>query len=400
MVGAVFGATAASAVALTPPSQDPFYAAPASIASYKPGAVIRSREVSPVGLTETASLTAYQLLYRTTSATGQPIATVTTLLLPALPASGERKLVSYQTAEDSLTTNCAPSYTIQGGNNGGSTQWAESGEIALLIDHGWDVSVPDYEGPQSDYAVGPLEGQATLDGIRAVEQFTAAGLEGARTPVGLMGYSGGSIPTLWANSQAHRYAPKLNLVGAASGGNVPDPIENLVQVNGGVFAGVIVAASVGVNRAYPQLDLNGLLNATGQSLAATDADDGDGCAGGITNAPFKTVGELSNYSTPQALAAVPRVHKVFAKLDLIGRAVPKAPSFIYNEINDEIAIIAPVEQLVAADCARGAIIDFDKDPVGEHLVGAGAYALPSIAYLADRFAGDRPPDTCPARSRK
>jgi hypothetical protein len=216
----------------------------------------------------------------------------------------------------------------------------------------------------------------------------------------MMGYSGGSIPTLWANSQARRYAPQLNLVAAASGGNVPDPIENLVRVNGGVFAGAIVAVSVGIDRAYPQLDLEGLLNARGRQLAAQDAVDGSGCAGGVTNAPFDTVGELSNYPTPQALAAVPRVREVFAKLDLIGRAVPEAPSFIYNEINDEIAIIGPVEQMVAADCARGAIIDFDRDPVGEHLTGAGAYVTPSLLYLEQRFAGDPPTDTCPAGDRK
>jgi Secretory lipase len=388
-----------ASAATTPPSQDPFYVPPPSLASYQPGAVIRSREVTPLGLTDTASTTAYELLYRTTGATGQPVATVTTLLLPALPPSGQRKLVSYQTAEDSLTTNCAPSYTIRGGNNGGTTQWAESGEIALLLDQGWDVAVPDYEGPQSEYGVGP-PGGATLDGIRAVESFAPAALEGARTPVGMMGYSGGSIPTLWANSQARSYAPELNLVAAASGGNVPDPIENLVQVNGGVFAGVIVAVSVGIDRAYPQLDLDALLNARGRQLAAQDAVDGSGCAGGVTNAPFDTVGELSNYPTPQALEAVPRVRDVFANLDLIGRAAPEAPSFIYNEINDEIAIIGPVEQLVASDCARGAIIDFDRDPVGEHLTGAVAYVVPSLLYLEQRFAGDPPTDTCPASDRK
>jgi len=41
---------------------------------------------------------AYQLLYRTTDATGQPIATVTTLLVPITPAPGAPKLVSDQSA--------------------------------------------------------------------------------------------------------------------------------------------------------------------------------------------------------------------------------------------------------------------------------------------------------------
>src|ERR1700689_170104 len=89
-LGIACSATAGSASAApTPRSQDSFYTPPPSLASYEPGSVIRSREVTPLGLTDTASTTAYELLYRTTGATGQPTATVTTLLLPAVPASGQ-----------------------------------------------------------------------------------------------------------------------------------------------------------------------------------------------------------------------------------------------------------------------------------------------------------------------
>jgi hypothetical protein len=400
-VGAMasLGSASAATAAVTPPSADPFYAPPASLASYAPGAVIRSREVTTQGFTELASTTAYQLLYRTTDATGAPIATVTTVLLPAVPAAGERKLVSYQTAEDSLTTNCAPSYTIRGGNNGGSTQWAESGTVASLLSAGWDVSVPDYEGPKSEYAVGPLEGRTTLDGIRAVEQFAPAGLKGTRTPAAMIGYSGGALPTLWANALARGYAPELNLVAAVSGGNAPNPIENLAQVNGTVFAGVIIAVSVAVDRAYPELDLQALLNAKGRQLAAQDGADASGCAGGVTNAPGGTVAEYTNYPTPQALAAVPRVQRVYARLDLIGGPVPTAPSFIYNEIHDEITIIKPVDELVASDCAGGGVIDYERNAAGEHLTGAGAYVAPALVYLENRFAGQTPINTCPPMPR-
>jgi Secretory lipase len=127
------------------------------------------------------------LLYRTTNATGQPVATVATLMVPTSPAPGARKLVSYQTFYDSLTLNCAPSYTMRGGNNGGSTQPLESEFIGQELQQGWEVVVPDYEGPQSEWAVGPMLGRATLDGIRAVESFAPAGLEGGRTPVGMNG---------------------------------------------------------------------------------------------------------------------------------------------------------------------------------------------------------------------
>jgi hypothetical protein len=378
-----------------PPSGDQFYKPPHSLRSFAPGAILRWRSVTLSASADSATKTAYQLLYRTTSAAGRPIATVTTLLLPSVPASGPRRLLSYQTAEDSLTTNCAPSYTMRGGNNGGSTQWAESQEVTNGLAHGWDVAVPDYQGPRSEWAVGPIEGLTTLDSIRAVEHFRQAHLEGSRTKVAMIGYSGGSIPTLWANSLARRYAPKIRLVAAASGGNVPNPIENLNQVNGGPFAGTIIGVSVAINRAYPRLRLSSILNARGRALAAKDGRDASGCAGSVTNSPGGTVAQYTHYKTPQALEAVPRVRRVFSKLDLIDRPLPEAPSYLYNEIHDELATIKPVDQLVARDCGRGAEIDYYRDPVGEHLTGAGAYVAPAFQYLAGRFAGKPAPDTCP-----
>ncbi len=390
-------APAGASAAPTPPGADPFYAPPSSLAAYAPGTVLRSREVTLQESSNTASSAAYQLLYRSTDANGHPIATVTTVLLPSNPAPGARVLLAYQTAEDSLTMNCAPSYTMRGGNNGGSTQWAESSEVTQALARGWEVEVPDYEGPQSEWAVGAIEGRTTLDSIRAVERFAPAELEGARTPTAMMGYSGGSIPTLWANILARSYAPELHLVGAASGGNVPNPIENLAQVNGSVFAGTLIGVSVAVDRAYPQLGLDALLNSSGRALAAQDGRDANGCAGSVTNAPFGTVGQYTNYPTPQALEAVPRVKAVYAKLDMIGGPVPEAPSYIYNEIHDELAIIPPVDQMVAADCARGAVIDYFRDPAGEHLTGAGQYVLPALNFLSDRFAGKPAPNTCTPR---
>jgi hypothetical protein len=385
------------AAAVTSPSQDSFYAPPPAFAAAAPGTVLRSREVSLVGLTELASGTAYQLLYRTEDATGAPIAAVTTLMLPSSPAPGPRKLLSYQTAEDSLTTSCAPSYALQSGS--GSTQLAESGEMALGLAQGWDVVVPDHEGPQSEWGVGPLEGRTTLDSIRAVEQFAPAQLEGTTTPVAMMGYSGGAIPTTWGNALAPTYAPELHLVGVAAGGIAADPIENLDAVDGSVFAGTILGLSIGVDRAYP-FGLDSLLSASGRGLAAQDAADGFGCAGSVIDAPFGHVSDFSTYPSAQALAAVPVVQSAFAHVDLIDGPVPQAPSYFYNAINDELAIIKPVDALFAAECARGAAIDYHRDPVGEHNTGAGAYVAPALQYLEDRFAGKPAPNTCPLGSAR
>ncbi len=118
---------ALTATAPTPPGQDPFYSPPPNLASYPPGAVMHSRQVAVVGAMQPQTRAAYQLLYRTTSGIGRPAAAVATVLIPVSPAPGSRKLVSYQTFYDSLTLNCAPSYTMRGGNNGGSTsRWSRS----------------------------------------------------------------------------------------------------------------------------------------------------------------------------------------------------------------------------------------------------------------------------------
>src|SRR5947209_16690719 len=105
-----------AASALTPPASDPFYTQPANIARYPHGTILRERAVTLSGPTQAEAAAAYQLMYATTDATGHPVAAVTTVMVPISPAVGPRRLASYQTYYDSLTLNCAPSYTLQGGN--------------------------------------------------------------------------------------------------------------------------------------------------------------------------------------------------------------------------------------------------------------------------------------------
>ncbi|HEX7355739.1 MAG TPA: lipase family protein [Mycobacteriales bacterium] len=382
---AVAATTPSTATSVTPPTADPFYAQPANLGAVAPGTVLRSRQVAVPPATTGFATAAYQLLYRTTSATGRPVATVTTLLLPTAPRPGVRDLVSYQTAEDSLSLDCAPSYTLRTGSND------EVDAIDPLLTAGWDVVVPDYEGPQSEYAVGTLAGRATLDSIRAVEHFVPAGLS-TSTPVGLMGYSGGSIPSTWANALAPSYAPELNIVAATAGGIAADPATVLASENGGVAFGEIMGAGIGIDRAYPQFGLDGLLNAKGKALEHTD--ETGGCGGFVTNAPFGTVAEYTNYATPQEMLAVPRVKNTIAKLNLIPRPAPTAPTFYFQEIADEFLPHAQVDQLVAAYCAKGATIDYVRGVTGEHLSGAVDYSTQAFAYFQSRFAGLPPVDTC------
>jgi hypothetical protein len=387
----------ASASALTPPAQDPFYSPPAHLARIAPGKILRARQVTLSGSAQPLTADAYQLMFRTTSATGRPTAAVTTVLVPASPAPGARVLATYEPAYDSLTLNCAPSYTLQGGNDGGGgTATLEEGLIADELSQGWDVNVPDYEGLKSEWAVGPMLGRASLDSVRAVEHFAPDGLtQGTRTKVTFNGYSGGSEAADWAGALAPGYAPRLNIVGIAGGGNFPDFDYTLSQFDGSPWYGIEIGVMESFSRAYRDFRLNQLLNAAGQALAAEDGADAFGCGGSTTNEPGGTASEYTNFPSSEALAADPLVKRVMARLSFRYAPYPKAPELLYNSVEDDIAYIKPVDALVRQYCAAGVTVDYDRDAQGgDHVDAIPRYWAATLQYLIGRFAGQPAPDNC------
>lgn len=211
------GAPAGASTTPLPPQSDPFYRPPSGFGSTAPGTILRTREVSAAAFGALPQkVRAWQLLYRTTDTQGAPEATVTTVLEPDAAATTPRPLLSYQVAEDSAAPQCAISYQLQQG--AGNANIVAQAEILLIdagLQHGWAVTVPDYEGPKSAYVAGRQAGQAVLDGIRATENFTPAGLEGTKTNVGIWGYSGGALASGWAAELQPGYAPELNIKGVA-----------------------------------------------------------------------------------------------------------------------------------------------------------------------------------------
>lgn len=104
------------------PTNDPFYTQPQNISAYLPGQIIASRSVSTslnsllgFSVTDLSVQAAYQHLYRTTDSLRNPVAAVTTVLVPH--NADPTKLLSYQTAYDSANINCGASYSFQAGAN-------------------------------------------------------------------------------------------------------------------------------------------------------------------------------------------------------------------------------------------------------------------------------------------
>ena len=127
LVLAIAGAWSSAAGAVTPPSQDAFYDVPANISRLPNGTVLASRPVQVNAYSIPMPVHAWQVKYKTTDDGHAASADVATIMVPEVrwTGKGPRPLVSYQTAEDGISTTCAPSYGLRAGvtddeNNSGA----------------------------------------------------------------------------------------------------------------------------------------------------------------------------------------------------------------------------------------------------------------------------------------
>ena len=366
--------------ALLEPDADAFYRPPAGFESSTPGTVLRSRPVTVRGLGLPVPVDAHQFLARSSDAHDRPVAVAGTVMIPRMPYPGTRPLVSYQPAIDSLGDQCNPSYTLRAG-----TQY-ELPLMMLALTHGWAVVVTDYQGPEDAFAAGRMEGHGVLDGIRAALALPEAGLAGAGTPVGLWGYSGGGLASSWAAELQPGYAPELNVVGVASGGTPSDLIAAARQIDGGPASGLVLLASVGLSRAYPEM--LSLLNDAGRQMME---EIGDMCVGDAIGAfPYRRLNEFTHSPDP---LSEPVTVDVMEKNHL-GRQAPKAPVFLYHSLFDELIPYSTARQLNRQWCDRGATVAFHTDVLSEHSSLAVSGAPLAVSYLASRLSGLPAPDTC------
>lgn len=379
-----------SAVGIPLPKDDPFYVPPAGYEASSNGTVLRSRSITALYLVVPLPVDAYQVLYKSVDSHGKPVAEAATVLVPkdAWKGSGPRPLISYQLAEDSLSSRCQPSYTLRVGF--GAPTPAATYEVSVSLSallKGYAVVYSDYEGPDSDFAAGPQAAHAILDGVRAVEHFAPSGLTPS-TPVGLWGYSGGGLATTWAAEQQASYAPELNVVGSAAGG-VPADLKEMFKYNdGNLGSGLLVIGIIGLDRAFPEAGIQSILNAKGKKLFA---DNEDNCT--LDIALFHPFDRISNYTTVADPVDSPQAAALF-KVNNTGQATPKAPFYNYQGLADEFVPVAPADSLVQKYCAAGATVAKSRIPLAGHIGGEIAGALPALQFLSDRFDGKPAPNDC------
>ncbi|WP_084531521.1 lipase family protein [Nocardia miyunensis] len=372
------------------PDEDPFYAAPADLAAHPDGAVLGTRPINVFGLPLPVS--AWQLQYRTTDSVNRPILDVATVVVPTTSwDKGQRPLLSYQVAEDSLGTRCAPSFAFSGGHDPGvvNTLLDVPFMTAALL-RGWALVISDYEGPYSRFLDGPGAGRAVLDGVRATLSFAPGGV-GAASPVGAWGYSGGAFATLWAAQMRATYAPQLRFAGMSTGG-VPADIPAIARrVDGGGQAGLALLIVMALTRNHPESGLSGMLNDRGRALMAANA-----AACGSNLVPQYVNAHVDDYTIAPNLLGSKQFRGTAAANEL-GYAAIDTPLYMYHSNSDDVIPVAGFSAAVDRYCAMGTTLTAVHSPFPTHNGAAAGEALGGMNFLGDRFAGQPVKPGCTIR---
>jgi Secretory lipase len=396
------------AVATPQPKDDPFYSYTGPLDSIAPGTVLKTRSFPYHLFGFPTLLETTQLLYRSTSQTEKPTVNVTSVIKPPIQFD-DTKVISYQSAYDSLNRNDEPSYAISGGLAlGGLIPNVEAAVFGPFIADGYTVIVPDTEGQRADFAAGPEYGMNTLDSIRAA--FNSSTIpDDAR--VAMLGYSGGAIASEWAAELAPTYAPDVNerMIGAAIGGVLVDPAHNLHYVEGtGFWAGIIPMALVGIARAFEiETELAPYLSPNGarifhQMQTASIID----VLGHYPGLKWQDL-IIPEYPTPERL---PLYVRYANKLIMGTGGTPTIPLFIGQGANGElegtpgdkkgigpgdgVMIAGDVRTLARNYCAKGTKVQYEQYNLLSHIWSVPIWVPDSIAWIKQRFAGLPAPDNC------
>ncbi|KAA8643843.1 uncharacterized protein ATNIH1004_010618 [Aspergillus tanneri] len=347
------------------PSEDPFYTPKNDSWPQLPaGTILNSRQVDIASLLPgfSSPSTAFQLLYVTRDVHDRPAHTVTTIIVP--PRPNFERIISLQIAYDSPDVDCSPSFGIREGVTGPAAMWSRNQLYYLLpfLQQGPVVNVPDYEGSNAAFTVGPQAAYQTLDSIRAaLKSGHITGVNSEAKTV-MFGYSGGGHATEWASEFHSSYAPELNIAGAAIGGPPPNITETYLSVNGGNNSALNAWAVLGVMNAYPELE-----DYIHEHLLPEHKDTFlrplKRCSGFPEDYPMPGLNltDISAFFDNHDNFLYDFKH-ILDKIGVMGKhGVPKFPLYIYAGTADDIATpIEDTNSLVESFCKTGANVRYHR----------------------------------------
>ncbi|MGE8280713.1 MAG: alpha/beta fold hydrolase [Stenotrophomonas sp.] len=329
-----------------------------------------------------AGAQAWRIRYETTDVDGNPTPSSGVLIAPdgASPAQG-RDVVAWAHGTVGIEPACTPIRSLE--------------QIPALTDmlaRGWVVVATDYPGlgtagPHA-YLAGDAAAAAVLDSVRAARAFAPAGA-GQRFVA--WGHSQGGHAGLFTAQRVRSYAPELQLLGVAAVSPPTDLAQNMQHADTTVRGLLTAFTARSWSKVYGA-DLSTIGNRTTQGVIerATAGCEGD---------PFAAA----------ALVRLLRLRARLGKLDLAGRApwnglmarnsitalaAGSAPLLLVQSDGDGLVATPVTQAFFTHSCQAGAIARYLSLPDTGHASTAIAAADATVAWIADRFAGQAAPNDC------
>lgn len=312
---------------------------------------------------------AWRILYRSSRLSGEATTVSGTIMIPRKKAKG---VVAYAIGTHGLANYSAPSRLLARG-----LEW-EAPLLARLLSMGYAVVMTDYEGlgtpGDHPYVIGRTLGRNVLDSLRAALAFAPAGLD-AKLPLGVIGYSEGGNSSAWAAELHPEYAPELTLAGVVSG-SVPADLETAGEhIDGSMYAFFAGYGALGLNAAYPELNLDGYLTPLGEKrlyrLRRTSV-----VTAAVRGPHFVGVDHLMT----ENVLKLPR-WQARMRENKLGGVAPTAPVYLYTSSRDPLVPPAQTRNLAKAWRELGADVTLHEVPAIDHVTGLALGAHQATQWL-------------------
>ena len=266
--------------------------------------------------------------------------------------------------------------------------------LAEMVAAGYVVVAPDYPGLGSAgthaYLVGRETARSVLDAVRAARAIPGAY---AGRDFAVWGESQGGHAALWTAIEARGYARDLNLVATAAAAPPTDLPENLRQSsdqNARAFLSALLAYSwarrfdAPLDKLFGPLN-RGVANQLAQKCISLKSNPNLGTLLGILSIrnalKGKDIGSTQGWSR-------------LARRNSVRAADVPGPVLIAQSVADPLVAPAVTRSFALDLCRKRRAVTWVSIPGGDHAHSARDSAGPTLAWIADRFAGRAAPTDC------
>lgn len=361
-------------------SLEAFYTPPKDLVG-PPGSLVRFESLG----IDLPGADAYRILYITEGNDGERAVASGMAFSPTDGSTSARPIVAWTHGTTGQGPACAPSRSTNP-----LSQLTEF--LPEAIARGWIVVAPDYLGLGTpgiqEYLLKDQEVRDTVNSIRALQSLPQTN---TTKNYAVFGHSQGGHTALWTGHLGKEYAPELNLVGVAAAAPAAE-LTAIINQQWSTVIGWVIGSEVlrSWPNVYPDLPVDPLLTTAAQNNyermaqeCVVDAAMEGQIRQGIFNENFFVENPTNNDLWAEAL------------MDQTPPPLPSdLPLMLIQGTADQVVLAGPNADLQEAWCAQGSTINALWLGGVDHLKAAQVAGPSVAAWIADRFDGKSPPNTC------